>query len=394
MKPRQFAGLAILLTVAIIVAATQFWPGDDNGKSIPAGNPGPDLTIDGLIGGKIAFLQDPDVIRVLQEKYGLTVKFERVGSIAMIERCKEGEDYCWPSSQNSGEVIKGNLGSSMLASEIIFNSPLVLYTWTPIADALITQGIVEKSGETYYIADLARFISMIDDGTQWSAIGLPQMYGPVRILTSDPTKSNTGNSFAGLLANTLNGGVVVDQASVGGVQPDLVTFFSKLGLLPDTTTLLFEQFLSLGMGACPLIAAYESNLIEYGLVHQSPDAQNYIRTNVRTLYPKPTVWTSQPLIALTEGGQRFMTALRDPEIQRIGWEHHGFRSAVPGVINDPAVLNQPAIPQSIDSVIPMPGPAAMDQIIGALQGTVPTSDPPASPSAIARHEEPYIQAIT
>jgi hypothetical protein len=166
-----------------------------------------------------------------------------------------------------------------------------------------------------------------------------------------------------------------------------VAFFSKLGLLPDTTTLLFEQFLSLGIGAAPIIAAYESNLIEYSLNHTSPDAQAYVRDNVRTLYPTPTVWTSQPLIALTEGGQRFMNALRDPEIQRIGWEAHGFRSAVPTVINDPAVLNQPAIPRSIDSVIPMPGPAAMDQIIAALQGTAPTSDPPPSPSAIARRDE-------
>jgi hypothetical protein len=148
MKPRQFAGLAILLTVAIIVAATQFWPEDDNGKSISAVNPGPDLTLDGIIGGKIAFLQDPEVVRILQEKYGLTVKFRRVGSVDQIKQCKEPLDYCWPSSQNAGETIKSQLGTTVVASEIIFNSPLVLYTWTPIADALITQGIVEKSGET------------------------------------------------------------------------------------------------------------------------------------------------------------------------------------------------------------------------------------------------------
>jgi hypothetical protein len=377
MKPRQYAGLAILLTVAIIVAAVKLWPDSSSGHpGIP--DPPEPITVTGIIGGKIAFLQDPEVTTLLKEKYGLTVEFRRLGSIEQIQQCKVGIDYCWPSSQNAGETIKNQLGSSVLASEIIFNSPIVMYTWAPIADALVDQKIVEKSGDTYYIADLSRLIGMINQGTPWSGIGLSQLYGPVRILTSDPTQSNTGNSFAGLLANTLNNGIVVDQTSVQAVTPQLQEFFGRLGLLPDTTTLLFEQFLSLGIGACPVIAAYESNMIEYVLSHSSQDAQDYVRQNVRTLYPKPTVWTSQPMIALTPGGQRLMTALRDPEIQRLGWEHHGMRTAVPGVINNVAALNITGVPQSIDSVIPMPGPAAMDIIIQTLSGPPAASTPVAS----------------
>jgi hypothetical protein len=365
MKPRQYAGLAILLTVAIIVAAVKLWPdaGSDPGPNPDSPDP---ITVHGIIGGKIAFLQDENVVALLKEKYGLTVEYKRVGSIEMINECQSGLDYCWPSSQTAGETIKSKLGSAVVANEIIFNSPLVMYTWAPIADALVAEEIVEQSGDTFYIVDLPRFIAMINDGTPWSDIGLSQLYGPVRVLTSDPTQSNTGNSFAGLLANTLNSGVVVDQTSVQAVAPQLQDFFGRLGLLPDTTTLLFEQFLSLGIGACPVIAAYESNMIEYNLSHPSQDVQDYVRQNVRTLYPKPTVWTLQPLLALTPGGHRLMTALRDPEIQRLGWEHHGFRTAVPGVINNIAALNATGVPQSIDSVIPMPGPAAMDIIIQSL----------------------------
>ena len=85
----------------------------------------------------------------------------------------------------------------------------------------------------------------------------------------------------------MNGGAVVETTTVHDVLPRLVAFFSKLGLLPDTTTLLFEQFMPLGIGAAPIIAAYESNLIEYSLDHTSPDAQAYVRDNVRTLYPTP-----------------------------------------------------------------------------------------------------------
>jgi hypothetical protein len=145
--------------------------------------------------------------------------------------------------------------------------------------------------------------------------------------------------------------------------------FARMGLLPDTTTQLFEQFLALGMGAAPIIVAYESNLIEYGLTHQTPTDQAIIGQQVRTLYPKPTVWSSQPLIALTAGGERLMAALRDPEIQRLGWERHGFRSAVSGVPNNPNAVGQQGVPASIDSVIQMPRAAVMERIITALQAT-------------------------
>ncbi len=45
------------------------------------------------------------------------------------------------------------------------------------------------------------------------------------------------------------------------------------------------------------------------------------------------------MIALTDGGMRLVEALSDPEIQLLGWKHHAFRSAVPGVPNDPTVFN-------------------------------------------------------
>ena len=74
MKPRQYAGLAILLIVAVIVAAAEFWPTPEyRGAGAPAPEPDP-ITVTGIIGGKIAFLQDPEVTTLLKQKYGLTVE--------------------------------------------------------------------------------------------------------------------------------------------------------------------------------------------------------------------------------------------------------------------------------------------------------------------------------
>jgi len=366
-KARSYMGLGLLLLVALVVLIYELWP--DPGPDPTSGSScsGPDITVDGIIGGKIAFMQDDDVERILKDKYCITANtFKRVGSIDMIPKCAEPLDYCWPSSQTAGQEIAERLGSSSVRSEIIFNSPIVMYTWAPIADALIAQGIVVKSGDTHYLNDFSRLVEMIEADIHWSDIGLPQLHGEVSIFTSNPTQSNTGHSFAGFLANTLNGAQVVDETSVETVLPQIVSFFAEMGLLQSTTTQLFEQFLTLGMGGAPMVVAYESNLIEYALANTDATTQQFLRDNIRTLYPRPTVWSSQPLIALTPNGERMMTALRDPDIQRIGWERHGFRPAVPTVFVDVTKVNLSGVPPTIDSVIQMPNPATMRRIIEAL----------------------------
>ncbi len=50
-----------------------------------------------------------------------------------------------------------------------------------------------------------KFVAAVKEGKTWADIGLPQLYGSISVKTTDPTKSNSGNMFAGLLANTMNG---------------------------------------------------------------------------------------------------------------------------------------------------------------------------------------------
>ena len=90
------------------------------------------------------------------------------------------------------------------------------------------------------------------------------------------------------------------------------------------------------------------------------------------LQPRPTVWSSHSIFAFTPLGDRLLEALRDPELQRLAWEQHGFRSGLIGVQNDPAVLDVVGVPATIEQVIPMPKPAVMDQIIACLLYTSPS----------------------
>ncbi len=94
------------------------------------------------------------------------------------------------------------------------------------------------------------------------------------------------------------------------------------------------------------------------------------------LYPSPTVWTSHPIIARTELGERLMEAMLDPELQTLGWEITGFRPAVPGVGIDVAKYGVPGILPQITSVIDLPSEQILAQIKAATKTQPPASSTP------------------
>ena len=69
-----------------------------------------------------------------------------------------------------------------------------------------------------------------------------------------PRRSNSGNLFAGLIANILCGGVA-DQSNIEKVLPRLRAIFERLGCMESSSADLFGQFLKMGMGAKPIIAS-------------------------------------------------------------------------------------------------------------------------------------------
>lgn len=349
--------IGIAVFVVIVVTALLVWllPGS-GGKA--------EVTLKGYVGGeKLGFLADETVTAELLDKYGITLDAIKAGSIEMVEGPTEGLDFLWPSSQVALELYKMQHEGSVQA-EVIFNSPIVIYSWDIVTDALVYQGIVEKQGDTYYIVDMQKLIGYVTQGTTWSDIGLPELYGPVTVASTDPTKSNSGNMWSGLLANLLNGGQVVDETTLPAVLPEVVEYFGKLGYMESSSADVFESYLKIGVGAKPLVVGYESQAIEFSL--QNPQLWPQVKDRIRVLYPLPTVWSSHPLIALEPRSQDLIEALLDPEIQALAWERHGFRSGLAGAQNDPEGLDVPGIPTEILQVISMPNPRVMQSIIDAL----------------------------
>lgn len=351
MKTRLL-GLAILAVV--IIAAVVY--------SFIDRKPGT-TEITGFVGGeKIGFLEDAEVKELLADKYHLEIDYARAGSLDMISADHTDRDYLFPSNQTALEMYR-NQHSEPIQSEIIFNTPIVLYTRKAVADALMTAGIVSQTDGVYY-ADTARLIACIEEDRSWAELGLPQLYGNVTVGTTDPTKSNSGNMFAGLVANTLCGGVA-DSSSVGAVIPRLQNIFQKLGYMESSSSDIFDQFLKTGMGAKPLIAGYESQILEFAV--ENPDIWEQVKEDIVMLYPTPTVWSSHVYIALDEAGTAGIDALLDEEVQKLAWEKHGFRTGLYDAPADAEHFGVSGIAEEITQVAPMPDAMTMEMIIEALR---------------------------
>jgi hypothetical protein len=319
------------------------------------------VVIRGPVGGeKIGLLDDPEFSKIVAKQ---RIDYAKAGSMEMVHNIPAGSDFLWPSSQVALEAYKAQVGG-MVSSEIIFNSPIVIYSWGIVADALIARKIVTVRDSICYISDMPGLIDMILRGTSWASLGLKQLYGNVSVISTDPNKSNSGAMFAGLLSSILCSGLPAGDSAFACSLPKVSAYFAALGYMEHSSADLFAQYLSTGVGAKPMIVGYESQIIEFSI--QNKQQWPLVKNTIRILYPEPTVWSSHPLITLTPAAEKLHKALLDPKVQKLAWESHGFRTGMMGAQNNPALLSVVGIPANITQIIPMPNERTMDKILSAI----------------------------
>ena len=132
-------GLLILLAVIGIGAAYLLL----GGGAAPAAS----AALRGYVGGeKIGLLEDPEVQAILADDYRLTLDYAKAGSLDMVAADQTGRDFLFPSSQNALEYYQ-QIHGAPVKSEIIFNTPLVLYTHMPVLEAFLARGLAaERDG--------------------------------------------------------------------------------------------------------------------------------------------------------------------------------------------------------------------------------------------------------
>lgn len=321
----------------------------------------------GFVGGeKKGFLANPEVVSALRRK-GFTLSARQAGSVEMVREAallQQNPQFLWPSSSVMVQIAKDNQ-VKVRRDEVVLNSPLVIYSWENVADALAKSGIVKPGPNGTRSIDLTAYLRAIVAGKSWAELGVPELFGSARILSTDPNLSNSGFMFAGLAANLLSGNVVT-QDSLAATSADVLTVFKRMGFKSNSSGNLFEDYISGGVGAYPMVVLYENQLIEWAL----SDAARWQRVaagNSRpvVLYPTPTVYSAHPLMSLKPEADGLIEALMSSDLQELAWHNHGFR----GILGAPgAALGNglPQVPEKLDAIIPMPDGTVMLRLLQLL----------------------------
>lgn len=355
-KPNQrVIGVAILVFLVIVVIAVVLLR--NGGNPIKASK-----TIYGAVGGgKENFLADEDFNKILAEEYGIKVVNDTWSNGKTVKESvvrKDGShyDFIFFSDQRfydyyktSADPQKGEAPrETVLNGSLTLNTPIVIYSWDTVVDALMKENIVTEKDGVYYITDMEKLLGYILEGKTWKEIGLENLYGSINIASTDPVTSSPGATYYGLLLSIMCGGEISEE-KVEENLPKLKEFYNKSGYMNNTPADLFDMYLKTGVGAKPMIVDYEKSMIDFA--NSNPDGYNQVKDKIRILYPVPTIWNSHCIATLTENGNEYFKAYENKDIQQIAWSKYGFRTGVTGGSYDVSAVGVTGVPQTIDTTV-------------------------------------------
>ncbi len=378
MDKRKWIGIGVFIVLILVIIGIKVFSSGSNNL----GNLTTIYVATG--GGKEDFLSDEKVQEILRKKYKLNVVFDtwsngktitkpliresvKLGNESIINRINNGEnitintsgvtkyDALFTSDQRFYDYYKLFPNKekdeadryTVLAGGLTLNTPIVVYSWKEVVNALINESIVTETDGVYYITDMNKLIDYILSNKKWSDIGLTDLYGNINIASTDPVSSSPGATYYGLLLSILSNGQISDD-TIDENLVKLKQFYQKSGYMNNTPADLFERYLKTGMGGEPMIVDYEKSIIDFA--NSNPTGFNQVKDNIVVLYPKPTIWNSHCLTIFTENGKKLYEAFEDEEIGQIAWEKYGFRTGISGGTYDVSTIGI-GVPQNITSTV-------------------------------------------
>ena len=371
-QKQAFLGLAILIVLIIVIVAVTTLK--NNKEGIIDSNLKQVFVATG--GGKENFLADEEVNNIMKQKYGLKVTYDSWSNGKIVKDPllrKDGSKYdaMFCSDQRFYDYFKVSADTSkgeaqrdrVLEGGLTLNTPIVIYSWDTVVDALIKENIVTQKDNVYYITDMNKLISYIFEGQKWSDIGVDMLYGTINIDSTDPVTSSPGATYYGLLLSIMCGGTVTEENLQANLQ-NLKEFYIKSGYMNNTPADLFELYLKTGVGGKPMIVDYEKSVIDFA--NSNPDGWEQVKDKIRILYPTPTIWNSHCIATFNETGNEFFKAFEDKDIGQIAWSRYGFRTGITGGNYDVTKVNVSGIPQSITSTVSSLKMKMYDEMISYL----------------------------
>lgn len=300
----------------------------------------------GIVGSeKEAFLRDARVRQIFRCA-GLDLRIDPSGSREMVAAMKNGTrryDFAFPSSTPTARKIMEL--SHVTEAVRPFSSVMAVATFTDTAAVLRANGVIKKVGGSDVIL-VQKLIDLARSGTRWRQLAGNQdsPNGNVVLMrTTDPADSNSAIMFLSIVSAVLNGDQpIAGTDALGKVMPDLCRLMSYQGQKPNTSEVLFGEYVTDGPSRTPMALVYESQYLDQASPEQVPDDGKHVM-----LFPSPTVYAWHTLLPFTDAGRTVGRLLRDDaELKDIA-ARYGFRPegrALPDRPNPPVVVEPPDYP--------------------------------------------------
>lgn len=354
-------GLSIVAAIGLSVYKKQ---NPDNNTNLFSKNL---ITVKGVITSeKESFFQDERTIKILNEE-GIDFQYERwssgkIAQVTNISEFKEFSDFIFPSGVQTSDKIKSNLKGAQAYN--IFYSPMIIATWTPIVNILEKNNLIKKSNEfTYFKVD--EFLKLADKKVKWKDLKNSEEY-PVNknvlVYTSDSRFSNASKMFIGLTSYLYNNSEIVqNEEHVQKVLPNIKAMMNAQGHRDSSSTNLFTDYTSIGMGKTPMVFLYESEFLEYAFKN------GQLAPKMTFMYPTPTLFTKHVLVGFNDKSKKLVDVLtQNDKLKKVAAEY-GFRFSGNNDLSQKAKTFNINIPETVIDVIDPPSFDILDSLANQVE---------------------------
>jgi hypothetical protein len=335
--------LAVLLVLG--VAALVIIPRVTGGGSKHPSGPTSVTTVRVLAGSETAaYLGDSQVAARLAV-LGYKLQVDTAGSQDMVSRdlkAAGGYDIALPSDATEAQEIKTRYGVTQ-QPYVPFSTPMAIATFQSIETILTANGLATtSSGVTLF--DMAKYLDLVAKTTRWP--DLQKNTNPtnkqVLISSTDVRTSNSAALYLAIASYVANGdNIVTVPGKAAALGDQLAPLFINQGFVSSTSQGPFDEYLTTGIGATPMVMIYESQF-------RAEQIQGQVKPEMQLMYPSPTIYARHSVVPLTAAGDavgRLLTT--DQPLQKLAAQY-GFRTADPKAMSAASIPAPPDLGDVID----------------------------------------------
>ena len=328
----------------------------------------------GALNGLIAldvepYFKDERVRRILADKR-LPVAVTRVGSRDMAAKVAAGgaaagaPDFFFPSGVVAANQIvdAARKAGIAVAQSSPFHTPMVIASWTPIAQILVANGLAKPLGDKVYGVDMVKLTALMLAKKRWKDLQGSAAYDVTRsvlVSTTDVRRSNSAAMYLALTSYALQGDLVTDRPTAQTVAAKVAELFKRQGYQENYVNGNFDDYVSIGIGKTPLAFIYENQMVQFALAKK-------VQPDMVLIYPQPTIVNKVVFVGLNERAKALGELLGgNAELQRIGVEY-GFRIADTAVFMQAVKPTGLAVDERITQVIDPPSFEIMAEMIDVV----------------------------